>query len=237
MDKMTSDWLNNIKTRLKRYPRFYRLLMDYVAPVHGNPKKTYRIVYDHLRDRSDRVVVNLGSGPFKLDNEIINVDMSRYSDVRVQADIHHLPFKDNSVDAIINIAVLEHVREPGRVIDESFRVLKTGGYIYSVVPFIVGFHASPGDYHRCTSEGIVYLHRRFQMVDVGVAGGPTSGFLWVLQEWLAILLSFGIRPLYKVLYLFFSVTLWPLKYLDIVLTRHPMADNIASSFYYLGKKE
>jgi hypothetical protein len=123
------------------------------------------------------------------------------------------------------------------VIAEARRILKRGGYIYTVMPFIVGFHAAPDDYQRCTLEGTVYLHKGFKCVETGVYGGPTSGLLWIFEEWLAMVLSLGIKGLYKILYLFFMGVLWPVKYLDVLLVKHPMAANIASTFYYLGRKE
>jgi ubiquinone/menaquinone biosynthesis C-methylase UbiE len=41
-----------------------------------------------------------------------------------------LPLADESIDLIISLQVLEHVRNPPQVIREAFRVLKPGGYFY-----------------------------------------------------------------------------------------------------------
>jgi SAM-dependent methyltransferase len=133
--------------------------------------------------------------------------------------------------------VLEHVHDPESVIRESYRVLKNGGCIYSVLPFIQGYHASPLDYQRYTSQGIRQLHKDFRCIDTGVYAGPTSGFLWVLQEWLSTLFSFGSTKLYRLFYILFMVTLWPIKFLDVLLVKYPSAVNIASTFYFLGKKD
>ena len=46
----------------------------------------------------------------------------------IVGDIHELPLEDNSVDAILCSAVLEHVEEPQRAVKEMYRVLKKGGY-------------------------------------------------------------------------------------------------------------
>lgn len=45
-----------------------------------------------------------------------------------------LPFGDNSFDLVISLAVLEHVADVERVVEEAFRVLKPGGYAYFEVP-------------------------------------------------------------------------------------------------------
>lgn len=45
-----------------------------------------------------------------------------------------LPFKDNTFDAVVSLYTLEHVQDVGKVLSESVRVLKRGGYLYCVVP-------------------------------------------------------------------------------------------------------
>lgn len=211
------------------------MILEYLSPVKLNKAKDFKIIYTQI-SKDSPTIVNLGSGPFKLNDEIINLDISKYSGVQVIADIHHLPFKDNSIDGLINIAVLEHIRDPDVMIEESYRVLKKGGCIYSIMPFIQGYHASPSDYQRYTSQGIQTLHKNFKCIDTGIYAGPTSGFLWILHEWLSILFSFGSMRLYKIFYFIFMMLLWPIKFLDILLEKYPMATNIASSHYFLGRK-
>ncbi|MCD6431787.1 class I SAM-dependent methyltransferase [Candidatus Bathyarchaeota archaeon] len=46
-----------------------------------------------------------------------------------QADITSLPFPDDSIDAVLTIAVLEHIPEPERVLQEVVRVLRPGGVV------------------------------------------------------------------------------------------------------------
>lgn len=46
----------------------------------------------------------------------------------------YLPFKDNSFDFIECVTVLEHVKEPPKVIEEMTRVVKKGGIIYILIP-------------------------------------------------------------------------------------------------------
>lgn len=48
----------------------------------------------------------------------------------IVGDIHRLPFKDNSIDAVLCIAVLEHVEDPVKASNEMYRILKKGGYAY-----------------------------------------------------------------------------------------------------------
>ena len=50
------------------------------------------------------------------------------------ADGYRLPFADRSFDVVLLIAVLEHTREPWRILTEAGRVLKPGGRVVMVVP-------------------------------------------------------------------------------------------------------
>ena len=159
-----------------------------------------------------------------------------YENVDIVCDIHLLPFKDNSIDAVMSLAVLEHVREPAVVLKELHRVLKKGGRVFSVIPFMQPFHASPHDYQRYTLPGIEFLHRDFQKVESGVFSGPVSGALWAVQEALASVISFGSSRLRNLLTIGLMLLTWPIKFLDLLAMRLPTAKNVASNFYFYGRK-
>ena len=50
------------------------------------------------------------------------------------ADGYQLPFANASFSTVLLIAVLEHTREPWRILAEAHRVLKPGGRVVMVVP-------------------------------------------------------------------------------------------------------
>jgi SAM-dependent methyltransferase len=50
------------------------------------------------------------------------------------ADGYHLPFAAASFEVVLLVAVLEHTREPWRLLAEARRVLKHGGRVIIVVP-------------------------------------------------------------------------------------------------------
>ena len=62
------------------------------------------------------------------------------------ADAHYLPIKNKSINFIFLQAVLEHVLEPQKVVDECFRVLSDGGLIISEAPFLQGIHENGYDF-------------------------------------------------------------------------------------------
>lgn len=95
----------------------------------------------------------------------------------VVGDIHDLPFEDNSVDAIICMAVLEHVEEPQKAVKEMYRVLKPGGYCFIYAPFLFFYHPMEGyysDYYRFTRQGFEYMTRDFKEVEIQNVMGATA---------------------------------------------------------------
>ncbi len=95
----------------------------------------------------------------------------------IVGDIHKLPLDDNSVDAIICFAVLEHVEEPQKAVKEMHRALKPGGYCMIYVPFLYYYHPMKGyykDFYRFTYDGMEYLTRDFSKVEIQNVRGALS---------------------------------------------------------------
>ncbi len=233
VEESVIDSLDKIKTWFKKIRPIYYALIYIVSPVY--PSMIFRL-RKFLRNQPEQsIILNLGSGNSYYNSQIINVDLLPYEEVDVVSDLKKLPFKDNSVDAIVNIAVLEHVPNPEVAVAEMYRVLKKEGQLLSFIPFMQGFHASPYDFQRYTEEGIKVLFQDFT-IQKQWAEGPTSGFLWITQEWLAIVLSLGIKPLHQVLYILIMLLTFPIKFLDIILVHFPTAKNISTGFTVLAKK-
>lgn len=228
------DLLDRVKAPFRRFPGLYRFLVNLVSPLYFDGTQR-RFVRDHIRGK-EGTFVSLGSGNDVVDEAVVNVDVFAYDHVDIVSDIGRLPFQDDSVDLVMSVSVLEHVPDPQGVIEEIFRVLRPGGLVYTDVPFVVGYHASPRDFNRWTHEGVLRLHHRFETIRVVNNGGPTSALLWVFQEWVAVLLSFGSRRLHVLIYVLAMLTTFPLKFLDVALKHTPLAKHISSCFIYIGRK-
>lgn len=89
-------------------------------------------------------------------------------------DIQNLDFKDNSIDAYVCIAVLEHVPDPIKSAKEMYRTLKQGGEAFIYVPFLYYYHPMKGyygDYWRFTEESLKFIFRDFKYFEIVNARG------------------------------------------------------------------
>lgn len=83
-----------------------------------------------------------GEDEFASFNQISTALLEEYNlpkDIIKNAVGENLPFEDNSFDLIYSTNVLEHVNNPKKVISESLRVLKKGGFLQFVIPNYFSF--------------------------------------------------------------------------------------------------
>lgn len=70
----------------------------------------------------------------------------------INADGLFLPIKNGCVDAVLSVCVLEHVKDPARLIQEAARVLKPGGVLLLVGPGDITFaHGEPSVFFNLTT--------------------------------------------------------------------------------------
>lgn len=101
---------------------------------------------------------------FQGDHTFTTVNM----DEKARPDVFHdleeaLPFPDQTYDGVTLINVLEHVFAYRELLKESLRVLKPGGQLVIVVPFLFPVHPSPRDYWRFTDTT---LERELALLDL-----------------------------------------------------------------------
>lgn len=142
------------------------LLSGEVLDLGGDARSTY--------------AVTLGEGA-----HVTTVNISQETGADIIADLEKpLPLKDSSYDGVMLMNVLEHVFEYRALLSECARVLKSGGKVAIVVPYMFPYHASPSDYHRYSKEALTRALRAagFTVDMVTPLGSGVFAARWLFIE-------------------------------------------------------
>jgi SAM-dependent methyltransferase len=189
------------------------------------------------RDGHRRVLVvgggarGLGVDPLyeASDIELVGTDVYASPNTRLVADGHALPFKSSTFEAVWIQAVLEHVLEPSRVVEEIHRVLEPSGLIYADTPFMQQVHEGAYDFTRFTLSGHRWLLRRFEEIESGPVAGAGTVLGWSAKY---LLHALGAPSALAKAALYAS---FPLRFLDGVGPRRNRAD-ASSGVYFFGRR-
>ncbi|MEE9296057.1 MAG: methyltransferase domain-containing protein [Phycisphaerae bacterium] len=230
-----TDQLDKLKGFCKRLlGRYYHSIgINLIAPVY--PFGYARRVRRHL-DPARQLVLNLGCGTHRIDENMIGVDLFDYDAVDVVCDLRALPFKSESIDAMVSVSVLEHVPDPRVVVAECDRCTKRGGIGMHLLPFLYPFHASPFDFHRFTHQGQQVLLDGWETVEQTNAAGPVTLMLICLIEFLSIVLSLGHEKLKAFINLLLCGLLFPVKFLDFPFINRKAFLTLAPTIFIVGRK-
>jgi SAM-dependent methyltransferase len=204
----------NISNKLKEFKqtkkdKFVPLLKEYRENLNyltDEEKQIFKIgtceaeSCNEWNDKSDisdlinqnNLVLNVGAGYrknkeryFSLDN-VINVEVFNYATTDVVCNGDNLPFKDNSFDVVLSLAVLENVPNPWVHASELIRVLKPGGTIYVNVPFLQPYHGYPDHYFNMTKSGVQQLFdKQINILQHKIENfeKPVHTLTWFLQKY------------------------------------------------------
>ena len=108
--------------------------------------------------RSGGTVLDVGCGfKTKFKRGVVGLDIFEYPYVDLVAFAENLPVANDSFDLVVSLSVFEHLRNPQAAGAEIERVLKPGGQLYSIVPFVFPLHGHPSHYYNMTLEGVKNL--------------------------------------------------------------------------------
>ena len=97
-------------------------------------------IFDRIiSEMNNGETLQLGTGPglfARYHPGMVNSDITDHDGVDVVADVHDLQFEDTSFDNIIGVDVLHHFARPGFALRECARVLRPGGRIILVEPWV-----------------------------------------------------------------------------------------------------
>ncbi|MDB4754060.1 class I SAM-dependent methyltransferase [Akkermansiaceae bacterium] len=209
--------------------------------VNLSRSRLYQRISGEIKDNPRIMVVGCGNQKDEVKSffdkkkaTYVFTDIDHSSDCDVFCDGHHLPFRNDTFDLVLTTAVMEHVMEPWIVSQEIKRVTKTGGLIYSEVPFLQGVHEGAYDFTRFTLGGHRALYPDYDELDAGAVAGPGTALVWTLTAFIQSLLpcgklaqaaNFSSRFLFS----------W-IRLLDRWLIHRPIAQDFASCTYFYGVK-
>jgi len=241
-----SDFLDSEKTTLKPKSKIERLIVNLLPGIILNVKgkANYQKFTELLVKQNENPKVLIvggsvvGQGMEALFSdpsiELIETDVAFGPRISVICDAHNMPFDNSSFDGVIVQAVLEHVVDPIRCVEEIHRVLKNDGLVYSETPFIQQVHLGKYDFTRFTHLGHRRLFRKFEEICSGPVCGSGMALAWSYQYFLlSFVKASAARAFVK---LFARITSFWLKYFDYYLINKSGTFDAASGYYFMGTK-
>ncbi len=140
-----------------------------------------------IEKHRDGMVLDCGAG--SRDSyfpNVVNFEIAAYESTDVRGVGEALPFNDDSFDAVLSLAVLEHVKDPWRCAQEIIRVLKPGGDLICCAPFLTPMHGFPHHYYNMTERGLRNLFEPgidIERHEVPVSTLPIWSVTWILNSW------------------------------------------------------
>jgi SAM-dependent methyltransferase len=117
-----------------------------ISPALRRGNRITRQLLSHFPRNSSGIMLDLGCGQGELrqichhtEMEYVGIDFQSRS-ATLLADAHALPFRDESIDFVVSLAVLEHLYNPQVALREVIRVLKPGSLFIGTVAFLEPFH-------------------------------------------------------------------------------------------------
>ena len=150
---------------------------------NGYDRFALEIVHKH----NSGIILDCGSGRRDVyyDN-VVNFEIVNYDTTDVRGVGEVLPFSDNSFDAVLSLAVLEHVKDPFLCAREIIRVLKPGGDLICCVPLLQPVHGYPHHYYNMTAQGLRNLFAPAINITehlVYASVLPIWSLTWILRSW------------------------------------------------------
>jgi SAM-dependent methyltransferase len=189
-----------------------------------------------LKDGS--VMVSFGSGNERIASSIINLDVFDGPNVDIVGDGSCLPFRQETVDLVIAQEVFEHLASPSEVIDQVFRVLKTGGFFIFQVPFLIGYHPDPFDYWRFSRDAfdVLFPSCKWKVLERRISVGHGTALQRVLVEFVAVTFSIFGNSVYKITKGISAIVFSPLVLFDLLTPWLAQPDRIPGGYILLLQK-
>ena len=160
-----------------------------------------------------------------------NLDKSTNPDFL--CDVESIPVPDSMYAFGLLCEIVEHLKEPEKVLIESYRILGKGGTIIISAPFLFPIHADPYDFQRWTEAKIMTVLESIGFVDISIKsmGGVGS----VIHDLLFV--SFNKirgRIVKRIAHLALWSSRWGFRLIDYALT--PSQNYITTGYFVTARK-
>jgi SAM-dependent methyltransferase len=201
-----------MKSTLKKLvPSRVKKTLSRLGRMWQDPRRSYykrrKLSYSDLREfgkqfaTQDRTLIVYIEFPY--DDLLPNADVLPHFSSNCERYFSLLSeIPDESYSTVVATGLLEHMREPQRLLEECFRILTKGGKLYVSASAVFSIHRGPEDFFHVTHFGMKELlkGREWSAVDIRGSCGPFKSCGILLQR---ILLqcetSFWIRPFVEML--------------------------------------
>ena len=167
-------------------------LFDAIYKITNVPTK---YLYDDLRDFSryvctddDMIILDVGGGdsPYSSifpSNYFISLDIISHDDTSIIADALFLPIRNNTMDLILCIEVMEHLSNPFLAFTELSNVLKDKKNMILTTPFLHGLHTDV-DFFRLTNQALLLIseQNKLNITKINFRGGYLTTLVDILHE-------------------------------------------------------
>lgn len=140
-------------------------------------KKLSSFVGYKINNNVENSFLDLGCGDKHLEKPVVN-DNFKYigldiNDLNFETD--DFPLENNSIDIVVGLAVIEHLMNPDKFMQECYRVLKPGGLIFISTPniqySIKVFYDDPTHVRPYSPYSLKSLFKMFNFKQVDVYPG------------------------------------------------------------------
>lgn len=131
------------------------------------------------------LTLNVGGGATReVFSGCVEVEYALFAHTTVVADVHELPFVDQSFAAVVSMNAFEHFARPDEAAKELYRVLRPGGRFHVHTAFLQPLHEAPHHYFNATEYGVREWFGAFEIEDVSVSPNfsPNYTLAWLAHE-------------------------------------------------------
>jgi SAM-dependent methyltransferase len=184
MFNMTSDMMKSFEAPVLSWTFLWEFFLDGRTPSRAMTDQALRKLMPALEGPGTIIELGAGGDYYKKyvpsNQRYVLSNLSEGFDLVL--DMTRLDLPDNSVEALISVYAMEHIYDFKSAFNEQHRVLRPGGRLLLIVPFMYYYHAAPDDFFRFSASALDTLLSPFNVLVRQPIGGRWLQFAEFLHE-------------------------------------------------------